>query len=228
LQNEAGKFVAPTMASINAGLNDGTWSNGVWTASYKNSSDGAAYAMPTVLYAVVPKSASISVSDKESIQSLLNAILNITGNTNNAASLPTGIVPLTSAVATTAKDEVANGVGNPSYVVPAIGQVTSTKSAHGSSIGGSGSLSSSLQSLAAGSGAGAGGNSGKAPTPSSSPTYGPITLTATESRLIIPAVTGLGGIFLVVGIGMIASSVLVGRRARRIAAPESELEGDAS
>jgi hypothetical protein len=228
LQNAAGQFVAPTSTSVMSGLADGSWSHAIWTPSFTNSSDSAAYPMPTVFYAVVPRS-SISASDKQGIQSSLNSILAITSSSN--AVLPQGLLPLSSEVATTAKDEVANGVGNASYVVPSIGQTASTSgSTSGSGSGsdysnfsfGSG-FSFSSGALASGSNSSTTtASAGKVVIPSSSPTYGPITLTASESRLLLPGTISLGGLLALVGVAMMASSGLARRRfARR------EASGDA-
>jgi hypothetical protein len=226
LQNAADQFVAPTAASVDAGISDGTWSNGLWTQNYSNTSDAGAYAMPTVMYAVVPTAADISATDKSGIQSSLNSILDVTGATSLSGSLPSGILPLSSEVAVTSRDEVANGVGNPNYVVPAIGHSSPSSPNGGSSSSFSASSSFALGSLSASALAASAKTPGSVSDviPSSSPTYGPITLTATEGRLLLPATISLGALMALIGIAMMGSSGLAQRRARRVATLEADAE----
>ena len=198
LQNAAGQFVAPTSASVIAGLANGAWNaQGVWTPNYATTSDPTAYAMPTIMYAVVPKSASTPTTVKNELQAALTSILNVTTNQADADVLPNGFLPLTSSIASLAKDEVAYGIANPSYSAPQPGAVPSRTVASGRSFGTSFSASSLNPQTVGGTAA-----STVTTIPSSSPTYGPLFLTASESRLLLPA-TGAAGIALL-AIGLLA------------------------
>ncbi len=116
LQNASGAFVAPNAASIMAGLGDGSWdANGMWTPNYTNTSDAAAYAMPTVMYAVVPR-ATLPAAEVDALQQTVTSILAVTTNQN--ASLKAGLLPLPADVAAMANDEAAHGIGNGSYEAP--------------------------------------------------------------------------------------------------------------
>jgi hypothetical protein len=198
VQNAAGSFVAPSPASINAAISDGTWnSDGMWTPSYTNSSDAAAYPMTSVLYAVVPSS-NIRQTDASNIQTALTQMISVVDDPKT--SLASGLVPLSPEVAKMAMDEVSSiaGTGSPT-------------SHSGSSISSSrvGVISSPLSSTGSGSAAK---QAGTAPTPSSSPLYGPLLLTSSASRLIVPAVTGSGILLGLIGLALITFAVVPRRR----------------
>jgi len=220
LQNAAGQFVAPSSDSVIAGVNDGSWNDALWTPNLNNASDPAAYAMPTVLYAAVPRNPGISAANKASLQAGLTQILDQT--TNTVTSMPAGFVALPANLAAMARDEVANGIGNPAYQAP--NPNTTTAGAAGSSRFSGGSAPYSSRAVLAPStlsAAGAAAAPKPAPTPSSSPTYGPFTLTASEARLILP-MTLTGGILLaILGVLMMASS----RFSRRAVAVPGTDEG---
>jgi hypothetical protein len=216
LQNEAGAFVAPGADSLLAGLNDGHWDDktGVWTASYTNTTDKAAYAMPTVMYAVVPRNL-ISASDKQQIQTTLTQLTNVIDDPT--AHLAPGVLPLPANIQAVAKDMIANGVDNPTYTADFYPNGSSSSSSSGSSLGsssyssfGSGLYSSSFGSTT-GAGASAHAKAKAAPTPSSSPTYGPIMLTASEGRMVLPLTVGTGLLLLLIG-GIMMGSTLLRRR----------------
>ena len=153
--------------------------------------------MPTIMYAVVPKSASTPTTVKNELQAALTSILNVTTNQADADVLPNGFLPLTSSIASLAKDEVAYGIANPSYSAPQPGAVPSRTVASGRSFGTSFSASSLNPQTVGGTAA-----STVTTIPSSSPTYGPLFLTASESRLLLPA-TGAAGIALL-AIGLLS------------------------
>jgi hypothetical protein len=230
LQNASGAFVAPNAASIMAGLGDGSWDeNGMWTPNYANSSDAAAYAMPTVMYAVVPR-ATLPAAEVTALQQTVTSILAVT--TNQSASLKAGLLPLPADVAAMANDEAAHGIGNGSYEAPYPHSGGSSTSSSSGSSGYSSSFSSFGSSQnASGLGGAAGGTGRKGsgangPTPSSSPTYGPFFLTASESRMLIPGVVAVGGLLALVGLAMIGSSLLSGRLAGGAGAAATEEAGE--
>jgi hypothetical protein len=218
LQNASGAFVAPTPASVMAGLGDGSWDeNGMWTPNYANSSDAAAYAMPTVMYAVVPR-ATLPAAEVNALQQTVSSILAVTTNQN--ASLKDGLLPLPADVAAMANDEAAHGIGNGSYEAPyphsggSSSSSSSGTSGYDSSFSSFGSSQNAYGAHGAGSGSGKGhGAGGDGTTPSSSPTYGPFFLTASESRMLIPGIVALGGLLALLGLAMIGSSLLSGKLA---------------
>lgn len=171
LQNAAGSFVAPSAQSINAALADATWNpNGTLTPSTANSSNGAAYAMPTVIYAAVNQSPKVPKADQAAIRTMLTRVLDVT--TGTKGEMPEGFVPMNADLTTLARDEVANAIGNPYYVVKVPqkpGQVPTSPS----------SSTPVARSYAAGAAArvqvrsAALGNAGATEVPSSSPTYKP-------------------------------------------------------
>ncbi len=209
IQNASSNFVAPSNESITAGVKTCTWDgDGVCTPDYTNSSQADGYPMTTVISAVVPRNPNLSEADKANIKTALTSILDATASgTSNSAVLPTGMVPLPDNILAMSRDEIANGVGNPSYSAPNPAPNSSSKSgSQNSSSNSSSRFSSSLGSLNA-SAAGAGkGTSKPAPTPSSSPTYGPFTLSASMSRLMLPATMVAGALLAILGAMMMIMS----------------------
>jgi len=177
---------------------------------------------------VVPRNPNMSATDKANLQAALTSILDITTNPSSSTSLPAGMVPLPANIATVARDEVANGIANPSYSAPipagASGSTSRSNSSYRSS-----SFTSSLGALGA-SGSTSAGAATRAKIPSSSPTYGPFTLSAIVSRLLLPATVLLGLILAVFGVTMMGVSVAAARRRAAVAAAEEtgglEPEGD--
>ncbi|MEI8262496.1 MAG: hypothetical protein WCG59_01450 [Actinomycetes bacterium] len=226
IQNASSNFVAPSNDSIAAGVKACTWNgDGVCTPDYTNSSQADGYPMTTVISAVVPRNPNLSATDKANIKAALTSILDSTASGSaNPAVLPTGMVPLPDNIMAMSRDEIANGVGNPSYSAPNPAPNSSSKSgSQNSSSSSSSRFSSSLGSLNA-SAAGAGkGTSKPAPTPSSSPTYGPFTLSASMSRLMLPATMVAGALLAVLGVMMMVMSAA---RRRIGARPASDALGD--
>lgn len=229
LQNGSGNFVAPTADGITAGVKACSWdTNGVCTPNYADTSDPKEYPMTSVISAVVPRNPNMSATDKANLQAALTSILDITTNPSSSTSLPAGMVPLPANIATVARDEVANGIANPSYSAPipagASGSTSRSNSSYRSS-----SFTSSLGALGA-SGSTSAGAATRAKIPSSSPTYGPFTLSASVSRLLLPATVLLGLILAVFGVTMMGVSVAAARRRAAVAAAEEtgglEPEGD--
>ncbi len=221
LQNAAGNFVEPSQASVLAGLANGTWDkNGVWTPDYTTSSDPNAYAMPTVIYAVVPKAASTPAALKTILQNAIRGVLTTTTDQSMSTSLPTGMLPLTPAIATMANDEVSYGIGNPNYQAPQPGATpVHVSPSNGSSSSSSGSSRQSLGATSASAAAG----STTTTIPSSSPTYGPFFLTASESRMILPVTGALGVFFFFIGFLMMMNTV---RRRRQLAILDDSAENE--
>ena len=178
-----------------------------------------------MISAVVPRNPNLSATDKANIKAALTSILDSTASGSaNPAVLPTGMVPLPDNIMAMSRDEIANGVGNPSYSAPNPAPNSSSKSgSQNSSSSSSSRFSSSLGSLNA-SAAGAGkGTSKPAPTPSSSPTYGPFTLSASMSRLMLPATMVAGALLALLGVMMMVMSAA---RRRIGARPASDALGD--
>jgi hypothetical protein len=232
VQNAAGQFVAPSEASVLAGISDGTWNGtGMFTPSYSNTTDAAAYGMPSVMYAAVPTD-DISSSDTAQLKGMLSSILAQTTGTS-ANGLPAGLYALPAKVAAMAESEVSDGIDNPSYVAELGGSPQSSSSASSSSpfadelpLGG----------LSAGTSTTGGGSTSHAetttsqPTPSSSPDYGPFDLTASESHLIVAMTVGGGIVFGLIGLGLLLAAWLLGRRLGRgatLAADEADEVGEA-
>jgi len=204
LQNAAGGFVPPTVASVNAALADGTWNaNGTISPSYSNTSSSAAYAMPTVIYAAVNQSTKVPKADQKAIRSILSKLLDVT--TGATGTLPEGFVPLNADLTAIARDEVAHAIGNPTYQVkvpqkpgmtPPPGTVSaprpSTYRPTVSAVGiRAGAVAPGAQK---GSGAGL-----PKPIASSSPTYGAFRMTAAHVAIGTNRILLLGGIVAIVG-----------------------------
>jgi len=174
--------------------------------------------MPTVLYAVVPRN---NISSKE-IDALKTTLSQITETVAASGfSLPAGFVKLDPAVYIMSNDEIQNGIGNANYKAPLPGHTTPTPPSSGSNRLSSGSM---LKTTKVG---GANGSQASEPTPSSSPTYGPLFLSATAARMVLPFTVGLGFLIALLGGAMILSSVLSGRAARRVSPVEGDLADDA-
>jgi hypothetical protein len=219
MQNAANAFVAPSTDAVLKGIADGSWAdNGVWTPSLTNTKSASAYSMPTVLYAVVPRN---NISSKE-IDALKITLSQITETVAASGfSLPAGFVKLDPAVYIMSNDEIQNGIGNANYKAPLPGHTTPTPPSSGSNRLSSGSM---LKTTKVG---GANGSQASEPTPSSSPTYGPLFLSATAARMVLPFTVGLGFLIALLGGAMILSSVLSGRAARRVSPVEGDLADDA-
>jgi PBP superfamily domain len=127
LQNPAGAFVAPTADSLDAALADAKQNpDGSYTASTTNTSDTAAYPMPSIIYAAVP-TAAIPADQADQVKGLLNEILGVTGGGDaaqqsrglgpldvtagaDAGQLPPGFVPLTPTLLAQAQKDIANDI----------------------------------------------------------------------------------------------------------------------
>jgi len=198
LQNAAGVLVTPSPESINAGLNDGTWlPNGSLEPSYTNSTDLAAYPMPSVIYAAVNQSTKISKADQEGIRSMLGKLLDVTSGSRGA--LPEGFAPLTADMVTLARDELANAIGNPRYQI-VLPQKATTPSTTPITPAPAPSFQNTLLlgSLTHKSGLGSGAQKPR-PVPSSSPLYKPF---------LLSAVHGAGGVTSTLALGI--SALLLG------------------
>ena len=223
LQNAAGKFVAPNRQSILAGIKAGHWApNGIWAPNFTTTRTAKgmasirsgnalpnaiqlpthsgtpsvdAYALPSVLYAVVPKTG-LSGTQVAALKSMVTQVLSATTSSN--FHLPDGFFPLPTSIATMANSEVNT------YLV--------ASASSGTSQAGSSTMPSSAPATTAGSGTVA---LKQPPTPSSSPTYGPLTLTATQARILIPVTVGGGVLIALIGIGLLAAALFSGRAARK-------------
>jgi hypothetical protein len=118
LQNAAGAFVAPSAQSLDAAVNDAT-SNPDGSLTFHNlASDPAAYPMPSVIYAVVPKNLTTGPAT-DALGIVLNAILSMTGaGAPGASSLPQGFVPLTPLLTTEAEKDIATYLPVPPATSP--------------------------------------------------------------------------------------------------------------
>jgi hypothetical protein len=115
LQDPAGAFVAPSADSIDAALADATVNpDGSLTPSTTDTSDTAAYPMPTVIYAAVP-TAPVSADEAAQITGVLNEILALTAGSDSAqlagsGQLPPGFVPLTPTLAAQATQDISKDI----------------------------------------------------------------------------------------------------------------------
>ena len=131
LQNASGEFVAPSQTSIDAAMTDAVaQGDGTLKFNYDDASNTAAYPMPMVTYAVVPT----TPVPKAQAQNLTNLLTNLIAfSSGKDGPLPGGYVPLPSALATQATQEIAKDI------------VAGTPSSSGSgSSGGTGGSSSSV------------------------------------------------------------------------------------
>jgi hypothetical protein len=109
LQDAAGQFVGPSAASIDAALADATTNaDGSLTPSYTNTTDAAAYAMPSVIYAAVPTDP-LPESQATAVRQMLGSLLNLTGGSDDAG-LPSGFVPLTPALYAAAQKDLTKDI----------------------------------------------------------------------------------------------------------------------
>ena len=214
IQNGSGNFVEPTSSSVSAGVQACTWdANGVCTPNYASTAAPQGYAMTTVISAIVPRNPNMSASDKANLQSALSSILATTTAGSAASSqLPAGMVPLPANIAAVSQDEISKGIANPSYSapIPAGATTASTSSSYSNNFS-QGSFS--LGATNAGTSAGAT-TSSKAKVPSSSPTYGPFVLSASISRMMLPATLVLGLFMAAFGVVMMSSSLVRRRKLR--------------
>jgi hypothetical protein len=109
LQNASGAFVAPSEASIDAAISDATTEpNGTLSFDYTNTSDTAAYPEPVVFYAAVPTAAQ-PAAQAAAEKGVLENILALTSSSAKAT-LPPGIVALTSTLTARAEADIAKDI----------------------------------------------------------------------------------------------------------------------
>lgn len=222
IQNSAGMFLAPTVASLEAAGNDLTpcpsgiltCPVGTYQVNYGNT-DPAAYAMPDVTYAVV-KTAPQPAAQASTIKNLLTNLVNF----SHSSSVPAGYAPLPDSLYKTAMADIdadvnaepagaagsAGGgnssgsvIGGASPVVGEDGQSLNTPGTAGIDAG-----SSALPLTAAGTSStdGSKGNGGSSPSGFAVPTVpSGILLVSLDaaSRYLLPAMVVLGATFLVAG-----------------------------
>jgi hypothetical protein len=132
VQNAAGDWVQPTPTSIDAALTKATANpDGTLTYNFDDPTDAAAYPMPDVIYAVVPK-APLPATEASAVQSTLNSLLSVSAEPTS--DLPGGFVQLPSTLFSEATEEVANDIV---AVTPPAGTTTSKTTGSGSSSGSS-------------------------------------------------------------------------------------------
>ncbi|MGO8872209.1 MAG: hypothetical protein ACLQPH_12570 [Acidimicrobiales bacterium] len=115
LETPDGSFVAPTTASIEAGLSNispcasGQTScpEGTFSVDYGTTSDADAYPMPDITYAVVPTSPQ-PPEKATALKSLLNSLVNFSHG--SGASLPDGYAPLSTDLYLTAEFDIATEI----------------------------------------------------------------------------------------------------------------------
>ena len=116
LQNAAGEFTAPSQSSLYASVADASQNaNGTITPNYQDTSDPSAYAMPVVIYAVVPNG-SLSQGDLTDVQSMLNSL--VATSDDPTSDLPPGFVQLPSSLYTQATAAISNLTAAPSVPSP--------------------------------------------------------------------------------------------------------------
>lgn len=212
LLNATNTFVTPTESSLDAALADATLNpDGSYSFNYSDTKSTAAYPLTSVIYAAVSTD-TMPDTQKATIQKALSSMLAVTSG-KSAAALPQGYVPLTPALTAQATAEIQTAIGNPKFdistVLPQLKGSTPPPATPGftpssfalsafSSIGFAGILPI-LSGHVGAVGASAGGLGSLGPVPWSSPLYGPIELTATASRMLVPTVGVLGAIALVLG-----------------------------
>ena len=109
LQNAAGQFVGPSQASVDAALGDATTNpDGTLSFDYTDTTDTAAYPEPAVFYAAVSTSAQ-PATQASAEKTVLSNLLAITASTSKA-SLPPGILPLTSTLTSEAQSDIASDI----------------------------------------------------------------------------------------------------------------------
>jgi hypothetical protein len=111
LQNAAGKFVAPSTASLDAAVAGATVNkNGTITPNFNNKNP-AAYPLPEVWYALVP-TGTLGEKNAVYVRTLLDNLLSLTGGAQTSH-LPAGFAPLPATVYRQAVAEVAKYVVGP-------------------------------------------------------------------------------------------------------------------
>lgn len=120
LENASGNFVSPSATSIDAALDDSTEdADGVVSFDYGDTSDTAAYPMPMVTYAVVPTDP-VPAAQAQSVANFLTNMISV--SSGKVGTLPGGYVPLPSALATQATNDIAHDI----VAEPSSGSATST------------------------------------------------------------------------------------------------------
>jgi hypothetical protein len=239
IQNAAGAFVAPSPESINAALNDSTKNpNGTITPSYTNNQSSGAYAMPTVIYAIVNQSPSVPKEDQEAIRSILTQLLNVTSGadtpstgtsqsvSSSQSTIPTmtdGFVPLNADLAVLARDEVAHAIGNPSYKINwSLGDTPSSSNANSSTFSSTGFQSSS-STTASSATSSSSGSTKPFIMPSSSPLYAPFLMSALNTKLGVMNVLGLGILAAALGASLMLYRIIRRRIALGKLTPSEEI-----
>jgi hypothetical protein len=109
LQNASGQFVGPSQASVDAALGDASVNpDGTLNFDYTNATDTAAYPEPVVFYAAVSTAAQ-PAAQASGEKTVLDNMLALTASTSKA-SLPPGILPLTSSLTTQAQGDISNDI----------------------------------------------------------------------------------------------------------------------
>ncbi|HLG91462.1 MAG TPA: hypothetical protein VKY15_00590 [Acidimicrobiales bacterium] len=219
LLNAAGKFVAPSPASVQAALADARANpDGTLTPSLA-SADPVAYPLPMVTYAVV-ETDPVPPEQAAATKSLLHNLLSITGGTNQGF-LPSGYVPLPASLYSKAQAEVdadvkaaapsgSPGGGGPAGPAPGSGPGEGAAGVGGIYAPGSASpLGESAGGLAGSPGSGASGAS-SAPSllHSAAARRASSPLEGGRYGWVVPAALGLGG-----GLTLAGPAVLAGPEA---------------
>ncbi len=107
LQNAAGTFVAPDAQSLDAAVSDATHNPDGSLTFHNLASDPAAYPMPSIIYAAIPKNLTPGPAT-DAMGIVLDAILSMTGaGAPGNSSLPQGFVPLPQSLTTQAQNDLA-------------------------------------------------------------------------------------------------------------------------
>jgi hypothetical protein len=117
LQNAAGSFVAPDETSIDAALNGASFNaDGSVALSFDDTSNAAAYPMPTITYALVSTSPQPTVQQATELRDALTNLVqySYSAGAGTADPLPSGYVPLTQTLEQAALGDIANDVVGPS------------------------------------------------------------------------------------------------------------------
>lgn len=141
IQNAAGNFVAPTTASLEAAAKefspcpaqDLACPSGTYATDYDDASNTAAYAMPTLTYAVVPTT-SLANDEGTEIKDLLTNLVTFA----HTGSLPQGYAPLPDSIYTAAMNDITNDL----HIAPVPTTTTTPSAAAASTTGSSGSSTS--------------------------------------------------------------------------------------
>jgi ABC-type phosphate transport system substrate-binding protein len=108
LQNAAGSFVYPSATSLDAAVNDATTNADGTLAFHNDASDPVAYPMTSMFYAAVSTDP-MDPGQATSMKLMLNQLLSLTGGADTA-DLPTGFVPLPSALYAEAQTDIAKDI----------------------------------------------------------------------------------------------------------------------